>query len=115
MSFRGAYNRERHFRWYAGGGHPENFEVFERYLPPESTFGNRGQLFQHDIGNLKICISNIPFLFSSAPWLLALLVAQPPENFEVFAHYLQLESTFGNKGQLFYHAIIAIIPKNIHF
>ena len=69
---------------------PENFEGFACYLPPESTFGNKGQLFHQVIGNIKICICNIP----SAPWPLAPLAAwvgalgaQSLENFEVFARY----------------------------
>ncbi len=49
----------------------ENFEVFACYLSQESTFGSKGQLFQQVIGNLKICIFNIP----SALWLSASLAA----------------------------------------
>ncbi len=66
---------------------PENFEGFACYLPPESTFGNKGQLFHQVIGNIKICICNILSApWPSAPWWHG-LGAQPLENFDVFARY----------------------------
>ena len=66
---------------------PEHFEGFACYLPPESTFGNKGQLFHQVIGNIKICICNI----LSAPWpsvpLVAWIGGTAPGKFDVFARY----------------------------
>mgnify|MGYP002808622370 CR=1 FL=1 len=72
--------------WQGSRAQPsENFGIFTCYFPPESMFGNKGQLFHQFIGNFKICILDIP----SAPWPLATLAAGFCTLFATRKHFWQ--------------------------
>jgi len=95
--------------YYQLHGHwPPWRQVFAHYLPPESTFGNKGQLFHQVIGNIKISAF---LIYHELPGHRLPCTGgrgqgtQSLENFEVFACYLSQESTFGSKGQLFQQVI----------
>ena len=90
---------------------PENFEGFACYLPPESPFGNKGQLFHQVIGNIKICICNI----LSAPWpsvpLVAWIGGTAPGKFWCFCTLFHKTAQKARRRRIFFENTYSIFKR----